>query len=172
MKVRYCDAMILDDANKLLLAAFCEKLRKRHANCLGFFPESAFLKAIQRNRMIAAYVYEKLGSDQRTWLGYVLFATKFPTARIFQCCVVRESRRQGIARELVEMFETHDATRRCVSIALRCREDLQANKFWKKIGYQHLSTIDGRNTTGLRINQWVKVFPNYKLRSDLRIRTD
>ena len=129
-----------------------EEIRQRHSNELGFLPEATFCKAIDRNRILIAYGEKPIKIE-----GFIFFGhTKKSGMKIYMICVSRPYQRIGIGTELIDRACREVTQESELEVTLRCREDLKANSFWEKIGFENTKDIDTENKRKKLIKVWKK----------------
>jgi ribosomal protein S18 acetylase RimI-like enzyme len=132
----------------------CENLRKLDSGALGFFPKSEYPKAIVRDRVCFA-------QDGQNLVGFLFWGLRDVTLRIQQLVVDKAYRRRKIGTALLLGMINHPDAREAVDVHLQCREDLDANHFWKALGFTVLCRTLGGSSRGKAINHWHKeIDPN------------
>jgi hypothetical protein len=86
-------------------------------------------------------------------VGYVLFDVRSRALRVPQACIQYDARRRkyGVAlvgAVLAAYAESVD------EIALRCAADLEANTFWREMGFTCIGSVPGGKRRGRTINLW------------------
>lgn len=127
------------------LADFCEDLRRKEAYCLGFIPAESYPDAMRRHRLIIAL-------ENGEPAGFVLWAKRGSVLRFHQTAVTHELRRLKHATSIVTAALNTAEGRAAKSIKLRVAEDLQANSFWKAIGFKIYTVVPGGKTWKRNIN--------------------
>ena len=131
---------------------FIEDLHKRNSDALGFIPRTRIKEYENEGRTLIQF-------DKKEPVGFLLFGKAWPYLNIYQACIEYDVRRQHFGMELVDRLEKK-AKQNHTGIYLRCRENLEANKFWKKLGYQIVKKIPGGKKRGKEINLWIRNFSN------------
>jgi GNAT superfamily N-acetyltransferase/predicted nucleic acid-binding protein len=116
---------------------------------LGFLPEQAFKQAADQGKLLVATIKDATG---RRYRGHLLHGGVFPYAKIFQVYVALEFRGLGIGRRLVEAIVRRSENFQFMSILAQVADDLTANKFWERLGFELIRTKPGGRTTGRQIN--------------------
>ncbi len=139
MKVEY---------SKLLPAdiSAVDDLMKRNSQTLGFLPTEALNDYLHRGGVIGAK------SEGDKLIAYLLYAPRQSSFRIVQLCVSRESRGQGIARELLEELKGAATTQS--AITLNCRRDFAAHQMWPRLGFVPIGEKPGRSVAQLPLTMW------------------
>jgi ribosomal protein S18 acetylase RimI-like enzyme len=118
-------------------------------NALGFLPQAAYAEAAEQERLLIA-VLDRQGTKE--YAGHLLFGFVFPNARISQTFVRPEFRRSGIGRKLVEALVGRAEKAHFLSIKASVANDLEANRFWERLGFQLVRRRPGKGKTGRTIN--------------------
>jgi N-acetylglutamate synthase-like GNAT family acetyltransferase len=110
---------------------------KQNSKELGFIPLTAVEKAINEDRL-----FTHRSKDNKIH-GYLMFGPikRGKKVTIYQTCIMRESRYKGFGKELVNRLISRAKENGAKGIRLRCAHDLEANKFWRSLGFK-LSSID------------------------------
>ena len=134
--------------SKLLPADIHEvdELMKRNSKTLGFLPMKALHDFFKREGVLGAKT-----SDGQL-IGYLLYAAYPDYCRITQLCVSGGSRKQGIAKRLVEELKATITTQRIIELS--CRRDFPAHEMWPKLGFIPLSEKPGRSAAGHLLTRW------------------
>jgi hypothetical protein len=113
---------------------------------VGGLPAPAVSERIGRGTL-------KLGELNGEPCGYLLYDYRDGILRIPQACIQYDARRRkyGVAlvNELLAEYPGAD------EIRLRCAADLEANLFWRDMGFACVGTTKGGSRRGRRINSWV-----------------
>jgi hypothetical protein len=73
-----------------------------------------------------------------------------------QVCIQYDARLRQYGAALVSAMEIYAEEGRATSVSLRCGFDLDANKFWKSLGYECVNIVDGGVRRMRKINVWRK----------------
>ena len=118
----------------------CKSIADTQRHALGFIVTATFADAIQRNQL---FVAERDGGEVVGFVRYNHRRRGDETA-LYTIGVACSFQRQGIGRLLVErLCESCRSSRRC-AIVLRCPENLPANAFYARLGFQRISVEPGR----------------------------
>jgi ribosomal protein S18 acetylase RimI-like enzyme/predicted nucleic acid-binding protein len=120
---------------------------------LGFLPEQAFKQAADQGKLLIAAIRNNKGL---TYGGHLLHGGVFPHAKIFQVFILPRFRRHGIGRRLVEAIARRAESLQFMSILAQVADDLAANSFWERLGFEIVRTKQGGRTTGRQINVRVR----------------
>ena len=127
---------------------YIDYLQRKNAEELAFFPKQVFEREVENHRLILA----ELNNEP---CGYIYHGAFGVICRIHQACIQYDLRGQlygaALVKDLVARCEASETS----TIKLRCGSDIQANDFWKAMGF----TCEGITQGGVRrmrdINHWV-----------------
>lgn len=134
---------------------YAADLMRKHYDEVGFLPTPRLELYAQRNQLWLQYENDEP-------CGYLVFGNGWPVLKVYQCCIQTDARRHEHAATLIQALIQVGRDRGCLSVALWCAEDLEANMFWKAMGFTHQGTRDVNNRRGRMHNGWV-----YELQNDL-----
>lgn len=124
-----------------------DELMKRDSKTLGF---------LTRETLLDGFLNQKgaLGAktDDGQLVGHLLYANYPKYFRIAQLCVSKNSRKQGIAKQLVESLKASITTQKIIT--LRCRRDFPAHQMWPKLGFVPMDERVGRSLSGYPLTLW------------------
>lgn len=116
--------------------SFIDKLQKDNAYAIGFIQNTIWDKYVfggERNFVV--FVCEK--NDDL--VGYVLLTPgrgQHTYAKVQQIAVREDARRLDYGSALLAVVRDFCNTFDRIGVTLRCRIDLESNKFWKSLGFQ------------------------------------
>ncbi len=122
-----------------------DSLRKADGDCLGFLPlaklEHIVNQTLDRGRR--RWLYESLYvcEDNGDLTGYVLAGFHREGSKIEQICVRQDARRMERAIELESVVSKESLSRTKARIRCRVASDIEANWFWKAIGYTPVAEL-------------------------------
>jgi GNAT superfamily N-acetyltransferase/predicted nucleic acid-binding protein len=120
---------------------------------LGFLPAPAYDEAATRGKLFVAVADERAAN---TYAGHLFFGGAFPHARIVQLFVLPDYRGYGVGRNLlqslIDLMEKHSYLQISAGVA----SDLEANKFYAKMGFEIARRKPGGLTRKRIINVQVK----------------
>lgn len=138
-------------------------LQNKNRISVGFLPTVAIREYFDRSQI---WVARENGDP----CGYLLFGSHrhvrpvydMGTMKIIQACVQYDARRVAHATRLVQALELKAVQDGYERIALWCAEDLEANVFWRSMGFSNCGTrIGGTSRKKPRIhNRWIKALPD------------
>ena len=126
---------------------FIVALQKAHAAALGFLPRQALREKIRLGQVLLAIV----GGARAGFLHHGSLAR--PEVRVFQVAVTEAARTRGVGRALVDRFLRRAAAAGAVGASLRCLSFLEANRFWRAVGFRVHATEPGAKGA---LNVWVR----------------
>lgn len=131
------------------LLRYVDDLQRKNAEALSFYPVVTFEREAPKGRLYLAL----LNGDP---CGYIYRGALTPDVRLHQVCIQYDARRRLHGAAIVQVLE-HDAKEAgCSTLTLRCGFDLDANTFWRSLGYSCTGTVDGGARRMRRINIWRK----------------
>lgn len=129
---------------------FIVDLHKRNSDKLGFIPKPYLQKLIENDQVF-------ISSDGGLSSGFCVIGNGNSfNLKIYQHCIEQDLRRLDHGRELFSRIEFIARKKGFETITLRCRENLEANKFWKALNFDFLK-LEHKKTkrTDLGVNHWV-----------------
>lgn len=122
--------------------SFIVELQRRFSNQLGFLPEMAIRDYLKHKLVLIA--------RQNDWpagylLGHSTSRQRAALATIVQAAVPLDAQRQSIGSHLEAAWTTMVLRDGATDTSLRVREDLEATKFWRALGYHEVHRTDGTN---------------------------
>jgi ribosomal protein S18 acetylase RimI-like enzyme len=129
---------------------FIVNLHKKNTDSLGFIPAPYMEKLVNNDQVFLEY-------EGGLPSGYCIIGNgRGKTLKIYQHCVEEELRRLEHGKELFNKIEFEAQKRGYENIHLRCRENLESNKFWAALGFEFMylePKITQRTNKG--INHWL-----------------
>ena len=141
------DFVIVKEHPQLIL--FIDSLQKKNAEQLSFYPKQVFEREKQNGRLF-------LGLLNGEPCGYIYVGAAGGDVKCHQVCIEYDARRKLYGAMLVTALEQYALDTYSNSITLRCGFDLEANHFWKSLGYQCIKVVDGGIRRNRKINIWRK----------------
>ena len=134
---------------------FIVDLHKRNSDKLGFIPKPYLQKLIENDQ-----VFLSLDGGLSSGFCVIGNGNSF-NLKIYQHCIEQDLRRLDHGRELFSRIEFIARKKGFESITLRCRENLEANKFWKALNF-NLYSFEEKQTqrTKKGINKWIYTIRN------------
>lgn len=133
------------------LILYVDSLQKKNAEALSFYPKCVFERESENKRIF-------LGLLNGQPCGYLYVGAAGGDVKLHQVCIQYDARRKMYGACLVKAVE--DYASGSFSITLRCGFDLDANNFWKEMGFKCIAVKDGGIRRMRKINVWRKVLSN------------
>lgn len=121
---------------------YLDALQGANSYALGFLTHQALNEHVQNRHVLLAF-------ENSCPCGYLIHGRFADTTRILQTCVANDARRIQHATALVEGLTTLANNQRVHRISLHCAEDLDANQFWRSIGFTQVG-MRLKNKSGRR----------------------
>lgn len=131
------------------LIAYIDMLQKKNAEALSFYPKQVFEREQEKGRLF-------LGMLNGEPCGYLYVGATGRDVKCHQVCIEYDARRRLYGAQLVSVMEHYAQEGRSSSITLRCGFDLDANQFWKDLGYSVIMHQAGGVRRMRTINIWRK----------------
>jgi hypothetical protein len=141
------DFIVVKEHPSMLL--FIDQLQKKNAEALSFYPKQVFEREQKNGRLF-------LGLLNGEPAGYIYGGSAGGDVKCHQVCIEYDIRRKLYGAMLVMALENYANASFSDSITLRCGFDLEANKFWKELGYNCIQVLDGGVRRMRKINVWRK----------------
>lgn len=129
------------------LLLFVDYLQKKNAEALSFYPKAVFEREVENGRIF-------LGLLNGQPAGYLYVGARGSDVKCHQVCIEYDARRRSHGAALVLAMEDYAVG--ALSITLRCGFDLEANDFWKTMGYNCIAVQNGGIRRMRKINVWRK----------------
>jgi len=132
------------------MITYIDSLQRKNAEALSFYPRQVFEREQSKGRLF-------LGMLNGEPCGYLYVgAPTWKDVRCHQVCIQYDARRRLYGAAIVAVMEQYATEAGATAIVLRCGFDLDANDFWKSLGYVCVA----HNLGGVRrmrtINVWRK----------------
>ena len=119
---------------------FIDKLQKENSSAVGFIQRTIWDDYVfGGKRNFVVFVCEKNADP----VGYVLLTpgrTAMSYAKIQQIAVRDDARRLDYGTALIAVVREFCETFDRMGVTLRCRTDLESNKFWEALGFEKYGT--------------------------------
>jgi len=129
------------------LIMYVDGLQRKNAEALSFYPRQVFEREAEKGRIF-------LGLLNGEPMGYLYVGAAGGNVRCHQVCIQYDARRKLYGAMLVAAME--DYAEGADTITLRCGFDLDANLFWRELGYTCIAVVDGGVRRMRKINIWRK----------------
>jgi len=131
------------------LIKYIDGLQRKNAESLSFYPLSVFEREQEKGRLF-------LGLLNGEPCGYIYVGAYGPDVKCHQVCIQYDARRRLYGAAMVVAMEDYAKSCAAYSISLRCGFDLDANDFWRSLGYSCVKVVDGGIRRNRKINIWRK----------------
>lgn len=115
---------------------FIDKLQKENSYAVGFIQKTIWEKYVYGGeRNFVVFICEK--NDDM--VGYILLTPGMGSmtyAKIQQIAIREDARRLEYGTALIDTVRKFCEKFGRIGVTLRCRQDLEANKFWKSLGFE------------------------------------
>jgi hypothetical protein len=128
---------------------YIDGLQRSNAECLAFYPRQVFERELENRRLFLALLNNEP-------CGYIYVGARGQDIKCHQVCIQYDARRRLYGAHLVGAIENYALHGQSASITLRCGFDIEANSFWKEIGYNVIGIQDGGVRRMRKINIWRK----------------
>ena len=126
---------------------YIDSLQRKNAEELAFYPTQVFEREVENFRILLANVNGEPA-------GYLYHGAFGVTCKVHQACIEYDLRGQLYGSLLIRHLISICNAASVSSITLRCGSDIEANKFWKTMGF-HCEAITLGGVRRMRdINCW------------------
>lgn len=134
-----------------LIVQYVDGLQRKNAEALSFYPRQVFERESERGRILLSL----LNGEP---CGYIYIGSATDgTMRCHQVCIEYDARRRLYGAQLVVAMEAEAVKLSATWARLRCGFDLDANEFWKSLGYRCVKHVAGGVRRMRTINVWEKI---------------
>jgi hypothetical protein len=127
---------------------YIDYLQHKNAESLSFYPMQVFEREYAKQRLF-------LGILNKQPCGYLYVGAKGGDVKCHQVCIQYDLRNRLYGAMLVAAMENYAYN--AYTITLRCGFDLDANDFWRALGYTCINVVPGGMRRNRQINVWRKV---------------
>jgi hypothetical protein len=131
------------------LIDYIDGLQRKNAEALAFYPRQVFEREQAKGRLF-------LGMLNGEPCGYLYVGAQGKDVKCHQVCIQYDARRRLYGAAIVAVMEQYATEGNAASITLRCGFDLDANDFWKSLGYSCVAHHIGGVRRMRTINVWRK----------------
>ena len=131
------------------LIEYIDGLQRKNAEALSFYPRQVFEREQSKGRLF-------LGMLNGEPCGYLYVGAQLQDVKCHQVCIQYDARRRLYGAAVVAVMEQYASEGNAASITLRCGFDLEANDFWKSLGYDCIAHHIGGVRRMRTINVWRK----------------
>lgn len=119
-------------------------LMRANRESVGGLPSPAIEERISRRTLLVAFLNNEP-------CGYLLYDLRNGVLRIPQACIQYDARRRKYGEQLLAVLLSQVDPD---EINVRCAADLEANLFWREMGFTCLGTVGGGKRRRRTINLW------------------
>ncbi len=127
--------------------SYVVSLMRANRESVGGLPEPAITERLERGTVL-------LAQENDDPIGYLLYDARHNEIRIPQACIQYDARRRSFGIELVDALLA--LYPQAESVSLRCAADLEANLFWRDLGFTCTGAVPGGVRRGRTINCWTR----------------
>ena len=131
------------------MISFVDQLQKKNAEALSFYPRQVFEREAEKGRIF-------MGLLNGQPCGYIYVGAQGQDVKCHQVCIEYDARRRLYGASIVAVMEQYADEGHASSVTLRCGFDLDANDFWKSMGYDCIAHNIGGVRRMRTINVWRK----------------
>jgi len=128
---------------------YIDALQKKNAEALSFYPRQVFEREVENGRLFLAMLNGQP-------CGYIYAGAQNADVKLHQVCIQYDARRRWYGAALVQVVEHYANEGKAYTVTLRCGFDIEANEFWKALGYGVVAIHDGGIRRMRKINVWQK----------------
>ena len=121
---------------------YIDLLRAKESEAVGFIPKVRYEMEIAGECGGDILVAREDGD--LVGFAYITYGPPL-SAKIQQIVIQEDARRMDRATALLEEIAIRARNRGCAEIGCRCAEDLEANKFWQKLGFIKTADAMGKS---------------------------
>lgn len=133
----------------MTLLAFVDELQRQASDQVAFYPRAALVRAIEDGHIVTSF-------ENGEPCGYLWHGPARPLRDlvIYQAVVHYDLRRRMHGAEMVAVVMAKAADADCTGVRLRCRASLEANDFWRSMGFICTAVKPGGVRRGGMVNEW------------------
>lgn len=131
------------------IITYVDDLQRKNAEALSFYPRQVFEREQEKGRIF-------LGLLNGQPCGYLYVGARGRDVKCHQVCIQYDARRRLYGAAIVAVMEQYADEGHASSVTLRCGFDLDANEFWKSLGYVCIASQIGGVRRMRIINVWRK----------------
>jgi GNAT superfamily N-acetyltransferase len=133
----------------MTLAHLVDELQRQATDAVAFYPRAALERAIDRDEIQLAF--ENGEPCGYLWRGPLRAGRD---AVIYQAVIHYDLRRRTHGAQLVAELEHQARVAGATGIRLRCRADLEANEFWRSLGFNCIAVGHSGIRRNTDVNTW------------------
>jgi ribosomal protein S18 acetylase RimI-like enzyme len=133
----------------MTLVAFVDSLQRQAVDQVAFYPLSALIGAVDRGEIVTSF--ENGEPCGYLWRGPARAGRDLV---IYQAVVHYDLRRRLHGAEMVQAVVALGESAGCTAVRLRCRASIDANDFWRAMGFVCTGIRKGGVRRGGEVNDW------------------
>jgi hypothetical protein len=140
------DAIVVRLAEMIDLP-YIDSLQRKNAEELSFYPLCVFEREMAAGRILLALVNGEPA-------GYLYHGAMLKRVNIHQACIQYDLRGMLYGARLVSALTTIASSSGCLYVTCHCGSDIDANNFWRAVGFYCQSTTQGGVRRRRDVNHW------------------
>lgn len=146
---QYGGSSRLARGDAMTLLALVDALQRQAVDQVAFYPRETLRRAIDGGDVEVAF-------ENGEPCGYLWHGPYRPgrDAVIYQAVIHYDLRRRRHGAELVARIERDARIVGCAAVRCRCRSDIDANDFWRSLGFSPIAVLPGGHRRAAEINVW------------------
>lgn len=126
---------------------YIDSLQRKNATALSFYPKTVFERESGAGRVV-------LNAAESEPIGYCWHGAPDDLFRVHQACIQFDVRGMLHGAEMMRWCEDLARAWGCRAVTLRCAADIEANGFWRALGYACEAIRPGGIRRSRDINCW------------------
>ena len=126
------------------------ELADANRSAFSFLPAGVYEDAAMKGGLWIA-----VDQTKKNLMGYLLFGGTYPHLKIVQIHVLPEFRSAGLARTFIEELRRYGEEKNYLTISARVATELEANRFWQRIGFRIVRQVVGGKKSGRTLNVYL-----------------
>jgi ribosomal protein S18 acetylase RimI-like enzyme len=123
-------------------------LSKKHYEEIGFLPKTTINEYLNKGQL---WVQNENGEP----CGFLVFGNGFPILRVYQVCIQYDAQRLKHGAKLIQKLVKKAVCDGYSEISCWVADDIDANLFWKEMGFQFCGQRIGGKKRNRKHNHWV-----------------
>lgn len=131
------------------LLALVDALQRQAADQVAFYPRERLRRALEDDEIEVAF-------ENGEPCGYLWHGPYNPgrDAVIYQAVIHYDLRRRSHGAELVTRIDRDARSNGCGGVRCRCRSDIEANAFWRELGFSCIAITASGVRRATDVNVW------------------
>lgn len=127
-------------------------LSKLNYEQIGFIPRPRLEQYAERGQLWSE-------TENGELCGFLVWGNGWPVLRVYQICIQYDARRRENGYRLLRRLIEKASAEGYEAISCYVADDIEANDFWRAVGFSVIGQRDGGMTRGRRHNHWVLWLP-------------